>query len=346
MERGTLMKKIDVHDAVGMVLGHDITEIIPGVRKGAAFKKGHIITEEDIPKLLSIGKENIFVMEMNEDDVHEDDAAIRMAKAAAGPGIAISGPSEGKATLSSEISGLLKINTDALLEMNSMDEIMFATLNGNIMVEKGEAVAGTRVIPLVVKDWQVKKVEEVCGRNFPVIQVLPLKPLKAGIVTTGSEVFYGRISDKFGPAVRKKFEELGCSVMDQIFSKDDPEMIAASIKKLAEEGAEIITVTGGMSVDPDDVTPAGIKMSGADIISYGAPTLPGAMFLLSYMGDIPVLGLPGCVMYSKRTIFDLVLPRLLAGERIERKDIVRLGHGGLCRNCKDCRYPNCGFGKC
>jgi molybdenum cofactor synthesis domain-containing protein len=339
------MKTVQVQDAIGMILGHDMTEIVPGVKKGVAFKKGHIIREEDIPKLLNIGKENIYIMEFAEDDVHENEAAIRMAKAAAGPGIAITGPKEGKATLVAQHRGLLKIDEDAVLDMNATDELMFATLNGNIIVEEGEAVAGTRVIPLVVKDWKVKKAERICSGTDPVVQVKPFRKLKAGIVTTGNEVFYGRIKDKFGPAVQGKFEELGCSILKQVFSKDDTQMIAESIRELIELGADIVTVTGGMSVDPDDVTPLGIRMAGADILSYGAPTLPGAMFLLSYIGEIPVLGLPGCVMYSRRTILDLVLPRLVAGERVERKDIVRLGQGGYCRNCKDCRYPNCGFGK-
>lgn len=339
------MKTVQVHDAVGMILGHDMTEIIPGVKKGVAFKKGHIIREEDIPKLLNIGKENIYIMEFEEDDVHENEAAIRMAKAAAGPGIEITGPKEGKATLVAKYRGLLKIDGDAVLDLNCTDEIMFASLNGNIIVEAGEAVAGTRVIPLVVKDWKVKKAERICAGPEPVVQVKPFRKLRAGIVTTGNEVFCGRIEDKFGPAVRGKFEELGCSIIKQIFSKDDPQMIAESISELIELGADIVTVTGGMSVDPDDVTPLGIRMAGADILSYGAPTLPGAMFLLSYIGETPVLGLPGCVMYSRRTILDLVLPRIAAGERVERRDIVRLGQGGYCRNCKDCRYPNCGFGK-
>lgn len=339
------MKTVCVQDAIGMILGHDMTEIVPGEKKGVAFRKGHIIREEDIPKLLNIGKENIYVMEFEEGDVHEDEAAIRMAEAAAGQGISITGPKEGKATLIAEYRGLLKVDEDAVLDMNGTDEIMFASLNGNIVVEEGEAVAGTRVIPLIVKDWKVKKAERICGGPYPVIQVMPFRKLKAGIVTTGNEVYNGRINDKFGPAVKVKFEELGCCIMKQIFSKDDPQMIADSIRELIDSGADIITVTGGMSVDPDDVTPLGIKTAGADILSYGAPTLPGAMFLLSYIGEIPVLGLPGCVMYSRRTILDLVLPRIVAGERIERRDIVKLGQGGYCRNCKDCRYPNCGFGK-
>jgi len=346
VERRDKMKAVGVQDAVGMILGHDMTEIIPGKSKCAAFKKGHVIKFEDIPRLLNMGKEHIYVMEFNPDDIHEDEAAMRMAKAAAGQGVKITGPKEGKASLSAEHSGLLKIDEEALLEMNSMDEIMFACLHQNIVVEKGQSIAGTRVIPLIVKDWKVKMVEEACSKFFPVIQVKPFRKLKAGIVTTGSEVFYGRINDQFGPVVKSKFEELGCTVVKHIFSNDDPDMIAASIKELIEDGVDVITVTGGMSVDPDDVTPLGIRMAGAEILSYGAPTLPGAMFLLSYIGDVPVLGLPGCVMYSKRTIFDLVLPRIVAGEKVLRKDIVKFGHGGMCMNCKECRYPNCGFGKC
>ncbi|MGE5628302.1 MAG: molybdopterin-binding protein [Solirubrobacterales bacterium] len=339
------MKTVNVKDAVGMILGHDMTEIIPGKSKGAAFKKGHVIKIDDIPRLLNMGKEHIYVMEFMEDDVHEDEAAIRIAEAATGQGIRIEGPKEGKSTLTAAYRGLLKINLDALTEMNSMDEIMFASLHQNIIVEKDEAVAGTRVIPLMVKEWKVKKVEEICNKYIPVIQIKPFKKLRAGIVTTGSEVYHGRIKDQFGPVVKNKFEELDCTVLKHIFSDDDPNMIADSIKELIDLGADVIAVTGGMSVDPDDVTPLGIRMAGADVLSYGAPTLPGAMFLLSYIGDIPVLGLPGCVMYSKRTIFDLILPRIVTGEKVTKSDVVKLGHGGLCRNCEDCRYPNCGFGR-
>lgn len=339
------MKILSVEDAVGMILAHDMTEIVPGKSSGAAFKKGHVIKKEDIPRLLNMGKEHIYIMEFKDGDVHENEAAIRMAKAAAGQGIEFSEPSEGKVNLTSKHPGLLKVNFKALAEINSIDEIMFATLHTNQFINENTKIAGTRIIPLVINDKKIKTVEDICRTNSPIIEVIPLKKLKVGIVTTGNEIFYKRIEDKFGPVINRKFEELGCSVIKQIFSKDDADMIAESIKTLIDEGADIITVTGGMSVDPDDVTPTGIKKSGANIISYGAPTLPGAMFLLSYVGNIPVLGLPGCVMYSKRTIFDLVVPRLAAGEVVTKEDIVKLGHGGLCSGCGDCTYPNCGFGK-
>lgn len=339
------MKIVHVEEAVGRVLAHDMTEIIPEKSKCAVFKKGHVIKKEDIPRLLNMGKEHIYIMEFKEGDVHENEAAIRMAKAAAGQGIEFSEPSEGKVSLISKYPGLLKVNFKALAEVNSIDEIMFATLHTNQFINENTKIAGTRIIPLVVNKEKIEVVEEICRANSPIVEIMPLRKLKVGIVTTGNEIFYKRIEDKFGPVINEKFKELGCTVIKQIFSKDDADMIADSIKTLVNEGVDIITVTGGMSVDPDDVTPTGIKKSGANIISYGAPTLPGAMFLLSYIENIPVLGLPGCVMYSKRTIFDLVVPRLVAGEIVNKQDIVKLGHGGLCLGCENCKYPNCSFGK-
>lgn len=339
------MQLVPVQEALGMVLGHDMTEIAQGKSKCVAFKKGHIIKKEDIPRLLNMGKEHIYIMEFKEGDVHENEAAIRMAKAASGQNITFSEPSEGKVNLIATQPGLLKVNYKALMDINSIDEIMVATLHSNQFISENTVVAGSRIIPLVTENKKIETVEQICKENYPIIEIVPLRKLKVGIVTTGNEVFYKRIKDKFGPVINEKFKELGCEVIRQLFSRDDSDMIAQSIKTLIEEGADIITVTGGMSVDPDDVTPAGIKKSGAEIISYGAPTLPGAMFLLSYVKDVPVLGLPGCVMYSRRTIFDLIVPRLVAGEKITREDIIRLGHGGLCLGCENCIYPNCGFGK-
>jgi len=339
------MKQVHVGDSIGMVLAHDVTEIIPGKWKGAAFKKGHVIKEEDIPRLLNMGKEHIGIIEYKSNSVHENEAAIRMGNAAAGPGIKLTEPSEGKVNLIASSSGLLKVNYRALLEVNCIDELMIATLHTDQLVDIDTVVAGTRIVPLITEEEKIAKVEQICKRNHPLIQIMPLRKLKAGIITTGSEVFHKRIPDKFGPVIFSKFEELGCEVMKQIYSNDDSDMIVYSINSLIAEGAEIVAVTGGMSVDPDDVTPLGIRKTGAEIITYGAPTLPGAMFMLAYKNSIPIIGLPGCVMYSKRTIFDLIFPRLLAGEKVIKEDIVRLGHGGLCMNCKDCRYPNCGFGK-
>ena len=339
------MKQVPVEEAVGMLLAHDMTKIIPGQSKYAAFKKGHMIQPEDIPRLLRMGKEHIGIIEYKPTDIHENDAAIRMARAVSGCGISLSEPAEGKVSLTASYRGLLKIDYEAIFALNHIEDMMIATIHTDQIVEKGAMIGGTRIIPLLTEIKNVEAFEGVCGENRPVVQVLPFRKFKVGIVTTGSEVYHGRIKDKFGPVIRKKFEELGSEVIDQIFVNDREDMIAAAVNQLIDAGADFIACTGGMSVDPDDVTPLGIRNTGAEIISYGAPTLPGAMFMLAYKGDIPIVGLPGCVMYSKRTIFDLTVPRIVAGEHLTREDVLRLGHGGVCLGCDTCVFPNCGFGK-
>ncbi len=338
------MKEVAVEQAVGTVLAHDLTQIIPGEYKGPKFKKGHVIKEEDIPLLLSMGKKHLYVLEMDDTDVHENDAAYRIASRAAGEGIELTEPSEGKIELKAAVDGLLKIDREKLFELVSQDEIMFATIHENIVVRKGEKLAGTRIIPLFVSEEVMAKAEAVIG-DGPIVSIKPLKEMRVGIVTTGSEVYNGIIEDAFGPVLIRKFGELGSIVEKQLFSDDDDEMIADCIRQLIDEGMDIVGITGGMSVDPDDRTPSGIRKAGGQVVSYGAPVLPGAMFMLSYIGDVPVVGLPGCVMYSRTSIFDLIVPRLLAGERITKQDINMLAHGGLCLNCETCTYPICGFGK-
>lgn len=339
------MKCVPVEEALGMVLCHDLTRIVPGEFKGVAFKKGHIIAKEDIPKMLDMGKRNIYVWEMQEGMLHENEAGERMAKAVAGKEILFSEPSEGKVSLLSRCKGLLKVNYTALEKINIIDEAMIATLHTDIMVEEGSTVAGTRIIPLFIDKFRIEQIEKICLEEGPIIWVEPLKAMKVGIITTGSEVYTGRIQDKFGPVIRDKIAEIGSEVIKQIFVSDDVKMIVGAVNELLEMGTEMIIVTGGMSVDPDDVTPAGIRESGANIISYGAPVLPGAMFLIAYKNEIPILGLPGCVMYNKRTVFDLMLPRIIVGEKITRGDIAKLGHGGMCLNCTVCSFPACSFGK-
>jgi molybdenum cofactor synthesis domain-containing protein len=339
------MKVIHVSEAEGSVLCHDITEIVPGKFKGRAFKKGRIVRKEDISKLLNLGKEHVYVWELSDTLVHEDDAAIRIARAAAGPGIFQVEPTEGKVALKAATSGLLKINDAALNEINSIDQIIMASLHTNQLVKAGSTVAGCRVVPLVIDAEKLVAVEDICRAHAPIIEIKPLRNLKVGLVTTGGEVFHGRIKDSFGPVVRNKIAELGSQVVRQIYAPDNIAMIRDAIQTLIDEGAEMILTTGGMSVDPDDVTPAAIRSVGGRVVAYGAPVLPGSMFMLAYLGDIPIVGLPGCVMYHKTTIFDLILPRILAGDEIVRHDIALLGHGGLCIECSDCHFPNCSFGK-
>ena len=338
------MKLIRTEDAVGSVLCHDITQIIPGVVKDAVFRKGHVVTEEDIPVLLSVGKEHLYVWEKQEGMLHENDAAEVLRQVCQGDHMEASEPKEGKIELKAQCDGLLKINREKLNTVNGMGQIVLASRHGDFPVKKGDKIVGMRVVPLVIEEVKMNRVKEICGEE-PIFTILPFCKMKVGIVTTGSEVYHGRITDKFTPVVKAKLEEAGMEVLGNVLCDDDSQMVTDAINDWIDKGAEFVVCTGGMSVDPDDRTPLSIKNATDEVITYGAPVLPGAMFMLAYKEEIPVVGLPGCVMYAKRTIFDLVLPRIAAGERLSEKDFTVLGEGGLCQNCEVCTYPNCGFGK-
>lgn len=339
-------KTIPVDEAVGMVLPHDITEInkVGGI-KGRAFKKGHIIGTEDIPRLKDLGKENIYVLELGPDEIHENEAARLLATALAGDGTSISGePVEGKLNIVADTTGLLRIDSEALYRFNMLGEVMCATLHNNTPVKKGLQVGATRLIPLVGDRELVNKACEIAHNAGKIISVSVLPSRKAGLVITGSEVFHGRIKDAFEPVLREKLTALGSEVIEVRFAPDNVQTIADEIKYCLEKGAELIITSGGMSVDPDDVTRQGIKKAGATGIVYGTPVLPGAMFLVGHIGKTPVLGLPACGMFHRTTVFDLILPRVLLGEKIGREELAGMGHGGLCRQCKSCTYPICDFG--
>ena len=341
------MKLIKTEDAVGSVLCHDLTQIIKGVTKDAVFRKGHIVQPEDIPVLLSIGKEHLYVWEADENMLHENDAARILCDICKNKYMDESEVKEGKIELSAAADGLFKVDSRRLQLVNSFGQMMIATRHGNTPVKKGDKLAGTRIIPLVIEKEKMYSVQELCGEQ-PLLKLMPYKLKKAAVIATGSEVFTGRIKDTFTPVIEEKLAEYGVEVIYKNVLGDDPEAVTAAIKTAIEEkGAELVCCTGGMSVDPDDRTPLAIKNTGAKIISYGAPVLPGAMFLLAYYGEhnVPVMGLPGCVMYSKRTIFDLVLPRVIACDPVTVEELASLGEGGLCLNCKVCTYPACGFGK-
>lgn len=338
------MKYIKTVDAVGHILCHDITKIIPGEFKGVAFKKGHRVREEDIQELLNIGKEHLYIYELDENKIHENDAAIILGNLGAGKNIILDREvKEGKVDFYAQEEGILKVKRELLFKLNRLGEISFSTLPHNYPVKKGMKLGGTRVIPLVINRAKMETAKYLVTEKL--LEVRRYRKYKVGVIVTGGEIFHGRIEDKFGPVIKKKVEEYGSEIIHQFFSKDDKEMIKKSAEKLLKMGADMIIFTGGMSVDPDDVTPTAIMELGGELVTYGSPVLPGAMFLLSYLGDIPMMGLPGCVMYSKRTIFDLVLPRILAEERLTSDDIAVLGDGGLCQSCEICHYPNCSFGK-
>lgn len=342
------MKEIRTEDAVGHVLCHDITQIIKDKKKGVVFSKGHIVKEEDIPVLLSVGKEHLFVWEKQPGILHENEAAEILYKICAGSNMHGSDIKEGKIELIADCDGLLKIRRDALLAVNSLGEMMIASRHGDFAIHKGDKIAGTRVIPLVIEQSKMDRAVEAAGPE-PIFSVLPFHPRKVAVVTTGSEIQKGLIKDTFTPVLQGKLAEYSCEMIGQTKPGDDRTQITQDILTFARNGADMILCSGGMSVDPDDRTPGAIKDTGADIVTYGAPVLPGAMLLLAYLNmedrKIPVVGLPGCVMYAKRTIFDLVLPRLLADDRITAAEIAGYGEGGLCLNCPVCTFPNCGFGK-
>jgi molybdopterin biosynthesis enzyme len=341
-----MLKSVPVEQSVGMVLPHDITEIVKDVKKGVAFRKGHIIRSEDIEHLKQLGKDNIYVLSLTASEIHENDAASILAKCLAGRGVEyLNTPTEGKIALKAALDGLLRINKESLFQFNMLGEVMCATLHDNTPVQKGETVAATRLIPLVGSRDLIAEAEKIALSSTAVIEILPLKKVKIGLVITGNEVFYGRIEDRFEEVLQAKAEALGSEILLVRRAPDDKTVIAREIGYCIDQGAELIVTSGGMSVDPDDVTREGILAAGATDVAYGTPVLPGAMFLSGMINKIPVLGLPACGMYHKITVFDLVLPRILTGEKIGRREFAELGHGGLCRNCKVCQYPICNFGK-
>ena len=348
------MKEIKTQDAVGHIISHDITRIIPGGEKNVAFKKGHVVREEDVAELLKLGKAHLYVWENDETKLHENEAAVFLADLVCGPvaagfegaGDFLRGEvKEGKIEIFAGRSGLLRTDRAVLAALNGFDEVMVATRHDLVPVRGGDKLAGTRIIPLAISKERLNEVEMAAGAAGGVaLSILPYLNKRAGIVTTGSEVFEGLIQDGFTPVVREKAEEFGAEIVSHLTVPDNPDMTTAAIKRIFDEGAEVIFVTGGMSVDPDDRTPLAIKDTGAEIISYGAPVLPGAMFMVAYLGETVVLGLPGCVMHSKRTILDIILPRVMAGLRITKDDINALSAGGLCLSCEHCIFPACGFG--
>lgn len=339
------MRRVNVKEAVGLVLGQDLTKIVPGEFKGVKFKKGYIIKEEDIEELLKMGKEHVYIADMDEPYVHENDGARILASAICGEGIELSNPAEGKVNLIAAFSGVLKINLDALNDMNSIGDLMISTLHRNTFVEKGKKVASAKIIPLVISQEKMDRVRETEIKYGKMIEIKPVSKRKVGILITGNEVYYKRIEDRFAPVLKQKMEFWGCPIVDLQYSPDDMDVTSAKINEIIAKGAEIMIVTGGMAVDPDDVTMASIEKAGCKIESYGSPVLPGAVFLVAYKDNIPVIGMPACGMYHKTTVFDILFPRFLAGERVTRKDIVELAHGGLCMECKECHYPICPFGK-
>ena len=337
------MKKINVQDAIGMELCHDISEMNDGF-KGVAFKRGHIIREEDIGHMLRIGKQHIFVWEANAGEIHEDDCARRMAAMAPVEGAHYTEPAEGKVLLFADQRGMFRVNTQLLKRIDSIGDITICTLPDHYPVEVGARLASMRIVPLVTKEAQIIEAEQLCAKE-PLLRLLPYQHKKIGVIITGSEVYHGRIKDKFEPVVRAKMKQYPSEIIGITVCDDDLDMIASAAKQHLENGADFLIFTGGMSVDPDDLTPTAVRQLGADIITHGVPSQPGNMTLVAYLGDVPILGVPGAAIKLPTTIFDVLLPQVFAGEKLTREELINLADGGLCQMCKTCHWPNCTFGR-
>ena len=327
------MKKINVRNAEGYELCHDITQILPGEFKGAKFLRGHIIRKEDIEVLISLGKENIFVMEEEDKEknlIHENDAAMFIVEKLNldKEFFEISSIREGKINITAKEDGILKIDVNTLNKINKIGEIILVTKYNNSYIKKGENVAATRVIPLLIEKSQLDEMKEIVkDRNVLTFKKID-KNKKLALITTGNEVYNGIIKDKSKEALLKKYRKYELNDMEQVFSPDDKDTIKKYIKMFENE-KDIIMCTGGMSIDPDDVTPSAIRESNWEIVTYGTPVLPGAMFMLAYKGEKVLIGLPGGVVFSEKTVFDVLLPRILANDRITKQEIIEMGHGGL-----------------
>ena len=337
------MKKIRVEDAVGMALCHDITAMRDGF-KGAAYKRGHVITQEDIPALLDLGKRTVFVWEDNAGEIHEEDAALRMAAMAPVEGAHYTAPSEGKVLLMADKRGMFRVDTALLQKINSIGDITISTLPDHYPVEPGARLASMRIVPLVTKEEQILRAEQLCAEK-KLLDLRPYQEKKLGVIITGSEIYSGRIRDKFEPVVRAKMKQYPAQILGVTICDDDLDMITSEAKKFLDQGADFLIFTGGMSVDPDDLTPTAIRTLGADIVTHGVPSQPGNMTLVAYLGETAILGVPGAAISLPTTIFDVLLPQIFAGDRITKADLIRLGDGGLCQLCKSCHFPNCTFGR-
>ncbi len=340
------MTKINVEEAVGTRLAHDITEIRPGEFKGPSFRRGHKVEEQDVCRLMRLGKRHLYTLDLKADQIHEDDAVVELATALAGPGITFGrAPSEGKLQLQAAYTGLLKINTQALVAFNLISDVMCAAMHDNVPVSQGQIVAGTRAIPLVIERQVLNEAVALARKQAPIFSVKAYHLKNARLVITGNEVYEGLIEDRFEAIVKDKLAAFGASLRETVMLPDDPELIANTVRRFSAADTDMIITTGGMSVDPDDMTRHGIRRAGVDTLHYGAAVLPGAMFQLAYKGTMPIVGIPACGLYHQITIFDLVLPRLLAGEILDNRDLARFAVGGLCLDCPTCRYPACPMGK-
>jgi len=348
IEKAPTLQAVSVRDAIGRSLLHDMTRIIPNSKKGPAFKNRHVVETDDIDLLLSMGKKLVYVEgDISSDDgwVHEDEAALTLGRVMAGNGVTFTEvPSEGKVTFRAERDGLLVVDEERLINFNCVPDVMCASRQSYSVLSCNDRIGGTRAIPLYLSRGKLDRALAVLNGK-PLFTVLPLRQPRVGILVTGTEVYEGLVEDGFVPLIRKKLERLGASTFRSRIVPDDRNAISGAIRELIKEDIDLLVTTGGLSVDPDDVTRAGLEDAGATDMIYGAPILPGAMTLLARIGDVQVIGVPAGALYFKTTSFDLLVPRLLAGLTISRYDLARMSSGAFCLECPTCLYPLCPFGR-
>ncbi len=335
-------KTVKIDDAVGKILMHDITQVIPEKYKGPAFRKGHIIRKEDVEVLRMLGKEHIFVFDILQDEYHENDAG-ELFKSFAGNNVYTKGPTEGKVTFYSQVNGLVKIDKNIVNKVNLLNNIAFTTIHSCVPVKKDDSFAGIRIIPLSMKKEIVDKA--LSYAETPPLSVTPFVEKKVGLIVTGNEVASGKIKDAFGPIIKQKLQEYNSKLINYIILKDDMEQITEQILEMKKNGCELIILTGGMSVDPDDTTKLAIRNAGVEVVHYGTPVLPGNMFMVGYLKGVPVLGVPAAAVFFKITVLDLFLPYIFSNTKISKNDLLNKGYGGFCRHCAICNFPYCAFGK-
>lgn len=325
-----MIRKVRIEEAVGMVLGHDVARVVPGDTGVLPFRRGYVVQAEDIPLFLDIGKEHIYVVENEENEVHENEAAGRIARATVGDGLEFDSPAGGSTRIKAKCTGVIKINVPLLDEVNSLGTFAIGTRHNWTVCKEGQTVAVTKTMPLYIAEEKLARLEEMCGSRGKILELLPFRLKKVGAVITGSEVYKGRIKDRFAEVIARKVEPFGASLGHTTIVPDDITAIASTVKEMHKAGCDVIFACSGMSVDPDDVTMDGIRQSGAEVIIEGVPMMPGAILGLAVLQGVPIIGTPAGALRGSLTALDSVLPMIFAGVLPEAADIAKMGHGGFC----------------
>ena len=324
---------VTVDALLDRVLCHDVRDAAGKV----AAPKGARVDAAMAQVLLGIPWDEIHLLELEPGDVHEEDAGRRLAAAVVGDGVVVRGYTGGQWTLGATRRGLLRIRTDALTEVNAQEGMSVFTLFDGQPVEPGEAVAKAKVTPLAIAETTVRAVETVAASAGGVILVAGFRPATVGAIAR--ESLDARQRARFESALRQKIDWLGGRLLDVRFAGGSDRAVADELRGLRGAGADVLIVAGASALDPLDPVFGGLTLLGASMERHGVPAHPGSLLWLARWDGLPVLGMPTCGMFSQATTFDLVLPRILAGEAMGNCDLAGLGHGGLLSREMAYRFP-------